>query len=174
MNKLETLRLKHWSVFISDHDSWPHTQSTQFRALAEQICRFVEQRPSLVDVTISDLPEDLESRLRGSLADREMRRLLIGEDLLMSQRKSVALGGLPSLSWRGSRWILPGELVRRRQADFLLVRKREYLQEVWQSYEVMFQGLELENSGYRPYLLESKCPRRWVDYLRIRNRFFFY
>lgn len=127
-----------------------------------------------MDVTISDLPEDLESRLRGSLADREMRRLLIGEDLLMSQRKSVALGGLPSLSWRGSRWILPGELVRRRQADFLLVRKREYLQEVWQSYEVMFQGLELENSGYRPYLLESKCPRRWVDYLRIRNRFFFY
>jgi len=174
LNKLQTLRLKNWSVFVSDHDSWPHTHSTQFRALAEQICRFVEQRPSLVDLTISDLPEDLETRLRESLAHRQIHRLLIGEDLLAGQRRCLALGGMPSLSWRGSRWSLPGELVRRRQTDFLLERKREYLQEVWHSYEVMFEGLALEESGWRPFLLESKSPRRWIDYLKIRNRFFFY
>lgn len=124
-----------------------------------------------MDLTISDVPEDLEIRLRESLAHRPMRRLLIGEDLLEGQRKCIALAGLPSQSWRSSRWILPGELVRRRQTDFLLERKREYLQEVWHSYEVMFEGLALDESGWRPYLLEPKSPRRWLDYLKIRNRF---
>ena len=154
-------------MFISDHDRWPHTQSTQFRALAEQICRFVEQRPKLTDITITDLPTDLEAQLRDALvrSRRPIRRLMIGEGLGASLQATVP-SEAPIPMPRG--WFLPGEWVRRQRAEFLCARKRQYLMEVWQSYEVMFDGLALEQSGYRPCLL-TKCPRRWVDYLRVHS-----
>ena len=168
--KLETLRLKNWSVFITDHDSWPHTQSTQFRALAEQICRFVERRPSLVDITITDLPEDLELHLRQVLEKRDMRRLMVGGNLLASRLTQVPLE-VDTVRYLGQRWVLPGEWVRRQQTEFMRAQKRDYLLELWQSYEVMFEGLALAESGYRPLLAESRCPRRWMDYLRMRDAF---
>jgi hypothetical protein len=160
---LETLRLQNWSMFSTDHDRWPHIESSQSRALAEQLCQFVLDRPRLVDLTITELPQDLAMRLKERLStDRKMKRMMIGESLRESKMMHVPCQSVSSV--RG--WRVPGGMVRRRQAEWSLTRKQEYLREAWQSYEVMFEGLELEESGYRPWLLGSKCPRHWLDYLR--------
>ena len=166
---LETLRLSNWSIFIPEHDQWPHTESTQFKACAEQICRFVAARPKLVDVTITDLPIGLESRLRKCLTDRKMRRLMVGESLANSKSIHVPSPTNPFESARSGGWVVPGEWVRQRQVEWLSTRRREYLLEAWQSYEVMFHGLSLAQSGYRPGLLNEKCPRSWLDYLRVHH-----
>lgn len=119
-----------------------------------------------MDLTITDMPKDLEVVLRESLADRKMRRLMVGAGLLMSRTAYVPteLYVAPS---RG--WAVPGEWVRQRQAEWQSARKRDYLLEVWQSYEVMFSGLSLEQSGYRPILVDERCPRSWLDYLRVHH-----
>ncbi|KAG8750628.1 hypothetical protein FRC14_000340 [Serendipita sp. 396] len=51
-----------------------------------------------------------------------------------------------------------GEMSERARAKayWAFVRRREYLLEAYYSYSVMFEGMELEQSGFRPYLL----PRR--------------
>ncbi|KAG8811942.1 hypothetical protein FRC17_002269 [Serendipita sp. 399] len=51
-----------------------------------------------------------------------------------------------------------GEMSERARAKayWAFVRRREYLLEAYYSYTVMFEGMELEQSGFRPYLL----PRR--------------
>ena len=164
---LETLRLQNWSVFSSDHDRWPHIDSTQSRVLAEEICQFVLARPKLVDLTITELPRDLAVRLKAQLtASRKMRRMMVGERRQVDKANHAPTESGNEIGGGGRRWRVPGGMVRRRQAEWLMTRKEEYLREVWQSYDVMFEGLELEESGYRPRLLNWKCPMKWVDYLR--------
>lgn len=161
---LETLRLQNWFMFSSDHDRWPHIESTQSRKLAEELYQFVLDRPKLVDLTITELPQDLATRLKAELgSQRKMKRLMVGDSLHASKSDHVPLESYSSTP-RG--WSVPGGMVRRRQAEWSLTRKQDYLREAWQSYAVMFEGLELAESGYRPWLLSSKCPRNWLDYLR--------
>lgn len=133
--------------------------------MAEEICRFVANRPKIVDLTITDLPCDLSLRLTDTiLVGRPMKRLLVGESLYRSQAAHVPPENPRPGRSRG--WGMPGSMVRREQAEWALTRKHQYLRDAWLSYELSFQGLALEESGYRPWLLNSKCPRSWVDYLR--------
>lgn len=91
---------------------------------------------------------------------------MVGESLLRSKMTHVPTDSYVPTQ-RG--WTVPGEWVRQRQAEWQSTRKREYLLEAWQSYEVMFEGLALAESGYRPCLLNEKCPRSWMDYLRVHH-----
>ncbi|TDL27227.1 hypothetical protein BD410DRAFT_408391 [Rickenella mellea] len=162
---LETLRLQNWTAFAADHDQWPHSESSQSRALVEEICRFVACRPKITDLTITDLPWDVAEWLTGEvLADRAMRRVLVGESLRASQAEHVP-GDSARNPWV-KRWQMPGAMLRREQEEWALTRKQQYLRDAWLSYELNFQGLALEECGYRPWLMTSKCPRSWVDYLR--------
>jgi hypothetical protein len=44
----------------------------------------------------------------------------------------------------------------RAKAYWAFIRKRDFLMEAYNSYHVMFQGMELEWAGFRPYLLPRK------------------
>ncbi|PVF99021.1 hypothetical protein CPB86DRAFT_327955 [Serendipita vermifera] len=44
----------------------------------------------------------------------------------------------------------------RAKAYWAFIRKRDFLMEAYHSYHVMFQGMELEGAGFRPYLLPRK------------------
>ena len=93
-----------------------------------------------------------------------MKRLLIDECV----RDSDSIFSVDTIyETPGPRgWTLPGGRLRRKQAEWRRSQKTQYLRDAWQSYEVMFQGLELESSGYRPWYSAAKCPRSWTDYFR--------
>ncbi len=95
----------------------------------------------------------------------EMKRLFMGESLQQSEEAYVPLDS-PRKDFRRPRWSLPMGMLRREQRDWLLTCKEQYLREAWRSSELTFQGLALEQSGYRQWLVNSKCPSQWSEYLR--------
>ena len=203
---LETLRLHNWHAWALPQPVYTVPKAAR-EATARVIAEFILKRPSIVDVALSDFPEDVARELTGGMRDegRVLKRCVVGTEEMrqrdarvppyppFSARHSpihttehsaagpssstsagIGLGSgtsgtgttnqllsfnstaLASLAPSGLLFGGPESERARLKAAWAFTRKREYLHEAYHSYHLMFQGMELENSGFRPYLL----PRR--------------
>lgn len=95
--------------------------------MALKLDEFVRARPELRDVSFYDLPEESHAALlRQEIESRPGGRCLIGDERAMKFAAAV-----------------PGKQPRDEEA---------YLWSAWVYYELLFRGLALENSGFRPFM----------------------
>lgn len=150
---LETLRLQHWEAYATPQPVYEVTESDRLNT-AIMIAQFILHRPSIIDVALTDLPSSVATiLLEGMQATRTIKRVMFGKTERVERNARVPR--FPPLDAVVTTGTLFSEY-ERSKAQWAFQRKREYLLEAYESYIVMFQGLELEKSAFRPYLL----PRR--------------
>jgi hypothetical protein len=118
------------------------------------IANFVLRRPSIVDVALTNFPSTVSRHLLdGMQSSRVIKRALFGKEERLLRNSVVPR--YPPLSALVNPSTIFGEY-ERLKIQWAFIRKREYLLEAYHSYHVMFAGMELEDSGFRPYLLPRK------------------
>jgi hypothetical protein len=150
---LETLRLHNWEAFSAPQPVYEVTE-TQRIETAMTIANFVLRRPSIVDVALTNFPSTVSRHLLdGMQSSRVIKRALFGKEERLLRNSVVPR--YPPLSALVNPSTIFGEY-ERLKIQWAFIRKREYLLEAYHSYHVMFAGMELEDSGFRPYLLPRK------------------
>ncbi|KZV83137.1 hypothetical protein EXIGLDRAFT_728850 [Exidia glandulosa HHB12029] len=153
--KLEVLRLEN-SDFLSSWTEPPLAAGTEpptaaavterKRRIAKHLANFVLARPSITDVTFPDLTEPEAAAVRRAVGGRG--RVLLGVERLVSFETHVPASP-------------PAH--------------RRFLWSAWVFYELLFKGLILERSGFRPPLpgaaSPSQVPRtmNWSEALANSN-----
>jgi hypothetical protein len=208
---LETLRLHNWHAWALPQPVYFVPKAAR-DSTARMIADFILKRPSIVDVALSDFPEDIARDLTGGMKEegRVLKRCVVGTEEMRQRDTRVppyppfsarhkpthpsehtsppststsstgigsafasgpsgtgasnSLVSFNSVALASLNPLNPSSLLfggtdsdrARAKAIWAFTRKREFLHEAYHSYHLMFQGMELENSGFRPYLL----PRR--------------
>jgi len=214
---LETLRLHNWHAWALPQPVFSVPKAAR-DSTARMIAEFILKRPSIVDIALSDFPEDVAKGLANGIQEdgRILKRYIVGAEETRQKTARVPLyppastrpspthanehSSIPSMSTAnaglGSAFasgtsgngssnppmsfnsiarssLNPSNLLfgsndsdrARAKAIWAFTRKREFLDEAYHSYHLMFHGMELERSGFRPYLLpRRKNARR--DYRR--------